>query len=165
MRALGASSAAVAVALLSAGCGSGHDRSASRPALRWTGTPQVFTTKALPRDRVVVGAVRNTSGRTLKLDAAALVVLDADGRRLRSTGQFAAGYAHGLYGAFQQPDPLPPGELERLGRIVTIPAGGTAPLAVSWTVADGHDAGRRSSVDYGSGRLPLPTRVRLGTGL
>jgi hypothetical protein len=154
-------------AVLVAGCGdSGGDASAAAATpLRWTATPQVFTTKALPRDRVAVGSVRNTTDGTLKLDAAALTVLDADGRRLRTTGQYAAGYAHGLYGAFQQPDPLPPGELERLGRVVSIPPGKTAPIAISWTVPATADAKRPASVDYGRGRLPLPTRVRLGAGL
>lgn len=161
--ALALAGAAVA-ALALAGCGDGAAPGARADPLQWTAAPQVFTTRALPDDRVAVGSVRNTTGAPLKLDATALAVVDADGRRLRSTGQYAAGYAHGLYGALQRPDPLPPGELERLGLLITIPAGATAPLAVSWTVRKGSDLTRASSVDYGPGRLELPTKVRQGAG-
>lgn len=165
-----AGAVAVAVALLAAaGCGSGSGSgSVGGPgttaggALEWTGTPQVFRTKALPDDRIVVGTVRNTSGKQLRLDASALKVRLPDGRRLVTTGQFAAGYAHGLYGAFQKPDPIPPGELSRLGIEVTIAPGKTAPLAVSWHQP--RTLGGRPVVDYGAGRLTLPTRVRLGEG-
>ncbi|UTI62846.1 hypothetical protein NBH00_15935 [Paraconexibacter antarcticus] len=158
---------AVAAALAAAGCGSGSGSGAGSTsrtagALAWTAAPQVFRTKALPDDRIVVGTVRNTSGRPLKLDASALKVRLPDGRRLVTTGQFAAGYAHGLYGAFQKPDPIPPGELSRLGIEVTIAPGKTAPLAVSWHQP--RTLGGRPVVDYGAGRLTLPTRVRLGEG-
>lgn len=151
-------------ALAAAGCGSGSRSGSSDSAtgvLRWQGTPQVFRTKALPDDRIVVGTVRNTTGRQVKLDASALSVRLPDGRRLITTGQFAAGYAHGLYGAFQKPDPIPPGELSRLGIEVTIAPGKTAPLAVSWHQPKTMSG--RPVVDYGAGRLTLPTRVRLGT--
>jgi hypothetical protein len=167
IRALPAAVAAVTLGVL-AGCGDGGRNAgaaASSPPLRWTAAPQVFTTKALPRDRVAFGSVRNTSSKVVVLDAADLRVIAADGRRLRTTGQYAAGYAHGLYGAFQKPDPLPPGELSRLGKVVRIAPGKSAPLAVSWSFPAGSDTTRPASVDYGPGRLTLPTRVRLGAGL
>lgn len=160
--------AGIALMGLAAGCGgTGGERPAKAAGspLQWTATPLVFTTKALPRDRVAMGTVRNTSDQSLQLDAGVLTVVAGDGTRLRSTGQYAAGYAHGLYGAFQKPDPLPPGELSRLGKVVKIAPGQTAPLAVSWSLPAGSDAKRPASVDYGSGRLALPTTVRLGAGL
>ncbi|MCW3015577.1 MAG: hypothetical protein JWO02_2669 [Solirubrobacterales bacterium] len=157
---LGAALAALTVA----GCGGGESAADRADPLAWTAAPQVFKTTALPDDRVAVGSVRNTTSAPLRLDATALTVRDADGRRLRGTGQYAAGYAHGLYGAFQKPDPIPPGELERLGLLITIPPGKTAPLAVSWTLRKGSDPTRAASVDYGPGRLRLPTKVRQGAG-
>jgi hypothetical protein len=158
--------AAVIVAVAVAACGgSGHGSSDGQPtsdALAWKGTPQVFRTRALPDDRIVVGTVRNTTDERLRLDASALSVRLPDGRRLVTTGQYVAGYAHGLYGAFQKPDPIPPRELSRLGLEVTIAPGRTLPLAVSWHQPA--DMRGRPTVDYGSGRLTLPTRVRLGEG-
>jgi hypothetical protein len=153
----------VTAAALTGGCGgSGRGDAAQTGTLTWTATPQVFRTRTLPDDRVAVGTVRNTGSRPLRLSAAALTVRTTGGSRLRSTGQFASGFAHGLYGAFQKPDPIPPGELTRLGLAVTIAPGRSAPLAVSW-----HQPRRMSGapvVDYGAGRLPLPTRVRMGEG-
>ncbi len=146
------------------GCGDSGDAAAAADPLTWVAPPQVFSTRTLPNDRVAVGSVTNTTSEAVKLDASALRVVSADGARLRSTGQYAAGYAHGLYGAFQKPDTLPPGELERLGLIVTIAPGATAPLYVSWTVPQGQAAGRAASVDYGPGTLPLPTKVKLAAG-
>jgi hypothetical protein len=159
---VGAAVAALAVAV--SGCGDGSSPIVAANPLQWTAAPQVFRTTALPDDRVAVGSVRNTTDAPLELDATALAVVDANGRRLRSTGQYAAGYAHGLYGAFQKPDPLPPGELTRLGLRVTIAPGKTAPLAVSWTVRKGSEPARAASVDYGPGRLTLPTTVRQAAG-
>jgi hypothetical protein len=152
-----------AAAALTGGCGSiGGRDGAQKDTLAWTATPQVFRTRTLPDDRVAVGTVRNTGSRPLHLNAAALTVRSADGSRLRSTGEFAAGFAHGLYGAFQKPDPIPPGELTRLGLAVTIAPGRSAPLAVSWHQP--HGMSGAPVVDYGAGRLPLPTRVRMGEG-
>lgn len=157
-----AASAVAAVAALGAGCGGSSRGTTAQDPLRWAKTPQVFRTRTLPDDRVAVGTVRNTGSRPLHLTAAALGVRSADGHRLRSTGDFAAGYAHGLYGAFQKPDPIPPGELTRLGLTVTIAPGKSAPLVVSWHQP--HGMAGAPLVDYGAGRLPLPTRVRLGQG-
>lgn len=159
-RAVGAAVAA-ATALLVAACG-GSDSGEEVAPLAWTAPPQVFRTKALPNDRVAVGSVRNTSDKPVLLDASALKVVDADGKALRSSGQYAAGFAHGLYGAFQKPDPIPPGELKRLGLLITIPPGKTAPVAVSWSLPRGDDTQRPAEVDYGKGRLVLPTVVKLG---
>jgi hypothetical protein len=147
------------LALVAAGCGGGSDQ-ASGPPLSWVGKPKVFKPAALPTDRVVVGTVRNTSGKVLHLSAAKVIARDAAGKRLISTAQFAAGYAHGLYGAYQKPSPVPPLELQRLGLVISLAPGKTAPLAVSWRIPKG--ARLPISVDYGAGRLVLPTAVHAG---
>ncbi|WP_354702117.1 hypothetical protein DSM112329_02470 [Paraconexibacter sp. AEG42_29] len=150
--------------ILATGCGGGEDAGDGPPPLAWTAPPQVFATKALPDDRVAVGSVRNTTDRPVELNATALRVVDADGKRLRSAGQYAAGFAHGLYGAFQKPDPIPPGELRRLGLLITVAPGQTAPIAISWSLPRGSDKRRPAAVDYGKGRLVLPTAVKAGIG-
>lgn len=157
--------AAGALAVSASACG-GDDAGAAADAgpLVWVTPPEVFKTRALPNDRVALGTVRNSTSAPVDLDASALQVLDADGRKLTSTGAYAAGYAHGLYGAFQKPDPLPPEQLKRLGLVVTIPPGKTAPLAVSWTFPTGSDATKPATVEYGKGQLALPTTVKPGAG-
>lgn len=152
--------AALALGIAAAGCGSGSDDKGGGAPLAWVGGPQVFRPATLPNDRIAVGTVRNTSSKSLKLSVTRIVVRDAAGRRLVSTAQFAAGYAHGLYGAYQKPDPVPPGELKRLGLVIALAPGKTSPLAVAWTIPKG--AKLPASVDYGSGRLTLPTRAKPG---
>ena len=41
---------------------------------------------------------------------------------------FTNNFAHGLFGAFQQPRHLPPAELLRLGKMILLQAGSTAPF-------------------------------------
>jgi hypothetical protein len=147
--------AAVAVtAAAIAGCGGAKDQ----PPLAWKGKPQAFRSKGLPHDRVVLATVRNASSRPLRLEAAKLVVRDAGGHPLVSTAQFVAAFSHGLYGAFQQPSVLPPGELERRGLVVTLRPGASAPLTVAWRLA--HGSREPATVDYGAGRLALPRAPR-----
>lgn len=152
--------ATVAAVFSASGCGGGTGHGAGGPPLAWVATPQVFKPATLPNDRVAVGTVRNTSSKVLQLSAAHVVVRDAAGRRLVSSTQFAAGYAHGLYGAYQKPSPIPPLELRRLGLVISLAPGKTSPLAVSWRIPAG--ARLPVSVDYGLGRLVLPTTARPG---
>jgi hypothetical protein len=149
-----ATGAVAASASAIAGCGGARDR----PPLAWKGRPQAFRSESLPHDRVVLATVRNASSRPLHLDAAKLVVRDAGGHRLVSTAQFVAAFSHGLYGAFQQPSELPPGELTRRGLVVTLRPGASAPLTVAWRLAG--DSREPATVDYGSGRLTLPRASR-----
>jgi len=153
--------AAVAfVAIVSASaCGSGVGKTASTSPLAWKGHPKAFRQPDLPSDRVVLSAVRNTSNKPLRLSASRLVVRDAAGKTLPSSAQFVAGYAHGLYGAFQKPSPLPPDELRRLGLVVTVAPGATIPLTVAWRLGKG--SREPASIDYGAGRLPLPAGAML----
>ncbi len=149
-----AAATSVALAIAVAGCG-GNARSG---ALEWTLAPQVYTPRDLPRDRIVVGRITNHSQHTLRLEASALLVRDAHGRVLRSSAGFTAAYAHGLFGAFQQPSAEPLRELIRLGRIVILDPGASSPVFAAWRLPVGD--GPRVSLDYGRGRLTIPTATR-----
>lgn len=134
-----------------AGCG-GEDRPAP---LAWQGKPQVFRLRSLPRDRVVIARVRNTSEKTLHLLATRLVVRDAEGHRLKgSSAAFTTTFTHGLFGAYQQPDPVPPAELLRLGKAVYIPPGASVPFYAAWRLAPGTRGPIR--IDYGPGTIEVP---------
>lgn len=135
-----------------AGCGGGGSHATT--SLAWDGAPQAFKARGLPRDGIVVGKVRNTTKRTLHFTAASLFVRDAAGRRLRSSAAFTTTYAHGLFGALEQPGYLPQAELRRLGKIVDLPPGQSAPFYAAWRLAAGSRAPVR--VDYGSGALTVP---------
>lgn len=152
-----------------AGCGGGGGDGGSASAggtgaLRWKGSPTAYLpSKLLPRDRVVLGTVRNVSARTITLTAKQLRVRDARGRPLTAAGQFNQNYAHGVYGAFQKPDPIPPGELARLGLVRAIAPDSTAPFEIAYHLPPGFNG--PVHVDYGSGTLPLPAHARPGAGV
>jgi hypothetical protein len=152
--------AAVLAVVLAAGITIAARRSESAPpvgALGWADAPpQVFRLPALPRDRVAVGRVQNTSLRTLRLTAGRLVIRDAQGRRLQASAGFTTTYAHGLFGAFQQPSSLPTAELLRLGRVIELKPGTSAPFYAAWRLPRGARGAREVRVDYGSGTLVLP---------
>jgi hypothetical protein len=140
-----------------AGCG--EERTpAGNGDLVWSKEPLLFKSSPLPRDRILLGTVRNRSKHDLHLVAAKVSIRDADGKPLQSWAQFIPTFAHGLYGAFQKPNPLPPGELTRLGLVITLPPGASAPLSASWRLT----ARTRTPVriDYGTGTLPVPSRTR-----
>lgn len=156
--------AGLALVLL-AGCGGGGEggpnsveQSGGSGPLAWESTPQAFVTAGKPRDRVMLASVINNSLRPVKLDAAKISVRDANGRTLRSFGQYIGSFAHGLYGAYQKPTPLPPDELTRLGLKITLKPGKVAPLAVSWRLPPG--AREPAILLYGSGQLRLPAKAR-----
>jgi hypothetical protein len=156
VRRAGAWALLVMVALAAAACGGGPGAGVRRGDMVWERPPLLFVPHALPSDRVVLGRVRNDSLRPLRLVAATVVVRDGAGRALRSSAAFTATYAHGLFGAFQQPSAQPTEELVRLGRLVELRPGETAPLYVAWRMpADAHGP---VHVDYGSGDLTLPAR-------
>jgi hypothetical protein len=154
LRALAAVTTAVASAGLCAGCGG----SAHHNALVWIRAPQVFTPRDLPRDRIAIGRIRNASDHTLRLEAAALRVRDAHGRVLESSAGFTASYAHGLFGAFQQPSAEPLRELVRLGRIVFLNPGASSPVFAAWRLPI--NARGPVSIDYGDGTLAVPIATR-----
>jgi hypothetical protein len=146
--------AALAVAFTAAGCGAGT----AHGPLSWSAKPQVFQQRDLPRDRILLGQIHNESKRTLRIVATTLRVRDAKGRVLESSAGFTASYAHGLFGAFQQPSALPVRELLRLGRLVILQPGATSPLFAAWRLSA--SAREPVTIDYGNGKLAVPTATR-----
>jgi hypothetical protein len=128
---------AAGLAIVLASGGDAGTESASGSALAWEEPPVAIDPGDLPNDHIAVGRVRNTSLGKISASNADFEVRDADGRRVDATVQFLSSFAHSLYGAYQQPTPLPDDELTRLGRKVTINAGETAPLTVSYRLAKG----------------------------
>lgn len=153
---------AAVVALAAAGCGGGDDAT-PREGLSWEGTPRVFRAKHLPDDRVVIARVRNTGSKTLHLVAADLKVRDAAGHALTTSAAFSTTFAHGLFGALQQPRPVPRQELIRLGKIAIIPAGATVPFYAAWRLKPGTKEPVR--IDYGRGSLDVPAASGTAAGL
>jgi hypothetical protein len=141
-----------ALAIVLAGCGGSGSGKPS--GLAWAGRPHVYRSHDLPNDRVVVARVRNVGRATLHLVAAKLVVRDANGRALKGSAGFTTTFAHGLFGAFQQPTPVPPAELVRLGKVIYLPPGASVPFYAAWRLGPGDR--EPVTVDYGSGRLPVP---------
>jgi hypothetical protein len=143
--------AAVAAAI--AGCG--RDKKTDAGRLAWAGKPSVFKARNLPSDRVVIARVRNAGSKTLHLVGSKLVVRDANGHELKATAAFNTTFAHGLYGALQQPTGGPPAaELARLGKTISLPAGGSAPFYAAWRLTPGTK--EPVHIDYGTGSLAVP---------
>jgi hypothetical protein len=152
---------AAGAAFVLAGCGGDKPRT-DRGDLVWSKQPLLFRATHLPNDRVLIGTVRNRSKSTLHLIASRILVHDATGSRLRGYAVFLSTFAHGLYGAYQKPKPLPPVELTRLGAVITLAPGATAPLSVAYRLT----SHTRSpvSVDYGRGTLSVPRQARPQAG-
>jgi len=160
-----AAAVACGAALAAAGCGGGGGGGGGGPAptattaassptagghgVAWSGKPLVFRARNLPSDRVVIAHVRNAGHHTLQILAADVKVRDAAGHALRSSAGFTNNFAHGLFGAFQQPRRLPPAELLRLGKMILLQAGSTAPFFAAWRVTR---------------HTKLPVHVDLGRG-
>jgi hypothetical protein len=135
------------------GCTADHANDPGR--LSWLGKPNVFKARNLPDDRVVIARVRNTGSKTLHLVASKLVVRDANGRALETTAAFNTTFAHGLYGALEQPAGGPPvQELARLGKAIYLSAGGSAPFYAAWRLGPG--AKEPVRIEYGGGSLTVP---------
>jgi hypothetical protein len=154
-RAPAAAIAAIVLALTPPGCGGSTTQYG---ALKWVDEPQLFQPKRLPDDRVLVGTVRNDGLARLTLYSSKVTVHDSTGRKIPASAGYVATFAHGLYGAFRKPDPLPPEELARLGYVVTLEAGKTSPLFVAFRLPPGAEP--PFSINYGRGTLPVPERVQ-----
>jgi hypothetical protein len=122
--------------------------------LVWAETPKVYREATLPRDRVLVGRVRNDSLRPIKIAATDVRAVDDDGDALRGNATFIRGYIHALYPPTRPPPGgLPESELERTGRQLRLQPGKTAPLSVAWRLAPGgHAPGLASAPRAVSGR-------------
>ena len=132
---------------LLAGCG-GSEK------LSWQGSPKLFVPASLPGDRVLMATVKNTGTKPITVRVPDLRVLDGNGRRVRASAQFIAGYAHGLiYPDTEARDKQPLVEQRRIGEQVLLRPGRSAPLMVSWHQPRGSAPAK---VDYGKGTLELP---------
>jgi hypothetical protein len=147
--------APLAAALLVAGCGTKSETVKGTGAMSWTKKPTTIRLGSKPNDRILFGTVRNDSLRPVKIYASDVKVVDADGRALEAAAIFSKSFAHGLYGS-TDPRAKNPGEYEltRLGKIVRLKPGQTAPLTVSWRLASPND--RPVQVQMGDGALPIP---------
>lgn len=122
--------AAIVVLIVALRSGGGGSLSPSS-ALAWDETPTVIKPTDLPRDRVTFGTIRNNGLREIQINADDLEVQDANGNKVLSSERFIASFAHGLYGAFQQPDSMPEPEQIRLGYLAKLNPGDKSPLLVS----------------------------------
>ena len=145
-----ASVAVVGVMLLARGAEGGSG------TLAWKGTPDVMQA-GRPTDRVLYGQIRNDSLEKVDLTVDDVRVLDADGHEVQSAVRFLAAFAHGLYPWSQRPDPLGDFERRRMGQIVTLKAGQTAPVTLSWRVPRG--GAQPVRVDFGAAEIELPGRA------
>lgn len=141
--------AAAAAPLLTA-----DDDATGGPQLRWDGTPEVVRVPELPRDRVLVGRIRNASLDRLSLAADDVTVVDGSGRRLEATARFAAGFGHALYSPTDPPAEVARDEQLRLGTVAELEPGGTAPLTLSWRLPEGADRAAEARVGQAVLRLP-----------
>jgi hypothetical protein len=120
----------------------------------------VLVPETLPRDRILRGEVKNDSLRKVTIEVDDLRLLDGEGERIDANATFIPGYAHSLYpynrGPGSGPGRYPEEERRRLGQLVELQPGKSAPLTVSWRQARGSPAPVR--LDYGRGTLPVPRR-------
>lgn len=147
--------AAAATALLFAalaGCGG-----SSGPSLAWQGAPRLFKPGDLPRDRVLLGRVRNASDKTLVLDARRVRYIDARGAAVAGTARFLLAAAHGLYSPTQFGQVQNPAELQRLGVRVAVAPGQALPFNGAWRLRAGQAAPER--VEIGDVKLPVPSQA------
>jgi len=158
--------AAGLLGLGSSACGGSGSRTAAAPppgsgqGLQWAAAPQVFRPRGLLRDRILLGRIVNDGPRTLELRSSEIVLRDAGGRRIPgATGAFTASYAHGLFGALQQPSVLPPAELARLGRLISLQPATSTPFFAAWHLPA--RARQPVSVELGGSRLEVPEGARL----
>ncbi len=146
---------AAAAAVVAGGCGDAPG-AAAPSAVAWEGKPLVVRQPQIPDDRIVSGRMLNRSGKTLRLDAADVRLLDPDGDAVHSTARFSLGVTHPLYPPRDAPrEANPRFEAERLGQAATLKPGTVVPLVVSWRVAPGGP--QPTTVDLGGGAsLALP---------
>ena len=158
---------ALAAVLATLAAAAGPVAGASVPPLRagpltWQTAPLEFRARGrgLTHDRVVLARVRNTSDQAIMLWAKDVRVRDSAGHRMRSVAGFTNAYAHGLFGAFQQPSAAPTKELLRMGRMVQLEPGEAAPFFAAWRIGPAASRGP-ARVDYGTGDLLLPAKSYL----
>jgi hypothetical protein len=121
--------------------------------LAWAGKPRVFKS-GKPTDRVLTARIENTSLKPVEIDVKDVRIVDADGEEVEGTARFLAAFVHGLWSWSQAPAELTEFERRRLGQLVTIKPGQTAPVALSWRTPPGADPPVR--VEFGDASVALP---------
>jgi hypothetical protein len=124
------------------------------PSVAWEGAPEIVRVPELPRDRILVGRIRNTAGEPLRLAAEGVAVRDGAGAPLRATARFAAGFGHALYSPADAPDEVAENEQLRLGTVAELEPGATAPLTLSWRIPAGSEPPVAVEVAGATLRLP-----------
>jgi hypothetical protein len=121
--------------------------------LRWQGAPRMTVVAGTTADRLLFGHVLNRSDHAVKLRAAEVHVLDADGHELRTSAAFADGFVPGVTLRGYGSDLFAADEgTAAVGREIVLRPGARAPLSVSFSAPGGE---RASAVQYGGGRLKL----------
>ena len=145
----------VALAVLP-GCG-GDAPGSSDGSLAWAGRPQVRTPPELPRDRLLIGRLKNESLREARLDADRARLVDEQGREVTGTVRFTGSFGHGLYSPRRSPaGPEPESERRRLGELAVVRPGETVPVTLSWRLGK---AGRHPArLEVGALQVELPAR-------
>jgi hypothetical protein len=111
--------------------------------------------------RVAIGKVRNDASRDIRVTTPQVKVVDADGRRIRSTAVFASAFVRSKYPhnaiSQAQPSEYPEAEQKRVGYLAVLGSGEETALTVSWTEPRGRRAAKR--IVLGPGSLPIPDAV------
>jgi hypothetical protein len=154
-----------ALALLAAPVGCGGDdggdggERAEGAALAWDGTPVVRASGT--GARVVIGKVKNESSRELRITGPELAVVDARGRRIKSSAVFVSTFVRSTYphnrGQASGPANYPEAEQRRVGYLAVLDAGESTPLTVSWRERPRGPAAKR--IVYGAGSLAIPAAI------
>jgi hypothetical protein len=137
------------LAVIAPGRFGGHAAKPGGP-LRWQAPARTSTVGQTPTDHLLFGRVVNHSGKTLRLTAASVHVLDAKGHRLETRAAFADGFVPGVmlsgYAAELYGGGAP------VGQAIVLRTGQAAPISASYSAPGG---ARAAMVDYGAGRLAL----------
>jgi len=134
--------------------GGGGHAPAGGDALRWQAPARVTAMAGSTGDHLLFARVVNRSGRTLRLRASEVRVLDAGGHALDTTAAFADGFVPGVTMRGYDAEVYGSDAPAAAGRVVVVRAGQAVPLTVSFTARRGE---RAAAVDLG------PDRLRLGS--
>jgi hypothetical protein len=148
-RIFGIAAVMAVLAVLAPGRLGGHAAKPGGP-LRWQSAARTSTVGQTATDHLLFGRVINHSGKTIRLRAAKVHVLDAKGRRLETRAAFADGFVPAVM--LSGSDALYADPSVAVGREVVLRTGQAAPISASYRVASGQ---RAAMLDYGAGRLAL----------
>jgi hypothetical protein len=161
--ALAAGVAVIALAVVGAAfalAGSSDDSAKSESGgngrLNWVAEPHVFTPKTLPRDRVMVGDLRNGTLKEIDVRASKDVkLLDADGRSIPHTTIFIEGFGRDIYPP-RYLRQVPFKDQLRLGLRAVLNPGDYTPITVAWRVPRGGKDAVTLRMPGGDVEVPSP---------